>query len=159
MTDKVNTFQLIITDGTDPIVPNGANVSFCYKDMQWTTGSASGGVNGFGGTPASVGANQGNGIDYIQFGRFDQPGTAYDGPFGLNDGVSFLDDQYFSFSTDITTANVPPVISGQSVCDSLILCVGQPALFEMVFLSPEPNQITTPTAFAPTCLLYTSRCA
>ena len=150
MTDKVNTFQLIITDGTDPIVPNGANVSFCYKDMQWTTGSASGGVNGFGGTPASVGANQGNGIDYIQFGRFDQPGTAYDGPFGLNDGVSFLDDQYFSFSTDITTANVPPVISGQSVCDSLILCVGQPALFEMVFLSPEPNQITTPSASAPT---------
>jgi len=155
MTDKVNTFQLIITDGTDPIVPNGANVSFCYKDMQWTTGSASGGVNGFGGTPASVGANQGNGIDYIQFGRFDQPGTAYDGPFGLNDGVSFLDDQYFSFSTDITTANVPPVISGQSVCDSLILCVGQPALFEMVFLSPEPNQITTPTAFAPTLPSFT----
>ncbi|MBK7751046.1 MAG: hypothetical protein IPI41_00145 [Flavobacteriales bacterium] len=70
MTDKVNTFQLVITEGTDPLVPNGANVSFCYKDMQWTTGSASGGTNGFGGTPATVGANEGNGVDYIQFGTF-----------------------------------------------------------------------------------------
>ncbi|MBK7943160.1 MAG: gliding motility-associated C-terminal domain-containing protein [Flavobacteriales bacterium] len=155
MTDKVNTFQLIITDGTDPVVPNGANVSFCYKDMQWTTGSASGGTNGFGGTPASVGANEGNGVDYIQFGRFDQPGTAYDGPFGLNDGVSFLDDQYFSFSTDITTANVPPVISGQSVCDSIILCVGDLATLDVTFLSPEPNQITTPSASSTTLSNFT----
>ena len=37
-TDLLNTFQLIITDGTDPVVANGANTSFCYKDMQWTTG-------------------------------------------------------------------------------------------------------------------------
>ena len=146
MTDKVNTFQLIITDGTDALVPNGANVSFCYKDMQWTTGSASGGTNGFGGTPATVGANEGNGVDFIQFGTFDQPGVAYDGPFGLPDGVSFLDDQYFSFSTDIATANVPPVISGQSVCDSIVLCVGDLATLDVTFLSPEPGQITTPTA-------------
>ncbi len=150
MTDKVNTFQLIITDGTDPVIPNGANVSFCYKDMQWTTGSASGGTNGFGGTPASVGANEGNGVDYIQFGRFDQAGTAYDGPFGANDGVSFLDDQYFSFSTDITTSNVPPVISGQSVCDSIVLCVGDLATLDVTFLSPEPNQVTTPSASSTT---------
>src|SRR5690606_31117979 len=53
-TDKLNTFQAVITDGADPVVPNGANVSFCYETMQWTTGSASGGTNGFGGTPATV---------------------------------------------------------------------------------------------------------
>src|ERR1035437_6662176 len=57
-TDKVNTFQLIITDGTDPILPTGNNIAFCYGDMQWTTGSASQGVNGFGGIPATVGVNQ-----------------------------------------------------------------------------------------------------
>ena len=49
-TDKLNTFQLIITDGTDPSIGIGNNVCFCYGDMQWTTGAASGGVNGFGGT-------------------------------------------------------------------------------------------------------------
>ena len=150
MTDKVNTFQLIISDGHDPHIPNGANVSFCYKDMQWTTGNASGGVSGFGGTPASVGANQGNGIDYMQFGRFNHEGTDYDGPFGANDGVSWLDFKNFFFATDVTTANVPPVISGQLVCDSLDVCVGQIADVGITFLSPETGQITTATASAPT---------
>lgn len=147
--DKLNTFQLIFSDGNDPVIPNGANVSFCYQDMQWTTGSASGGTNGFGGTPASVGANQGNGVDYLQFGRFDHAGTDYDGPFNNADGVSFLDYQNFTFSTDVTTANVPPVVAGESVCDSLVLCVGQPGQLDFVFLSPEPGQITTPSASAP----------
>ncbi|MCB0791282.1 MAG: gliding motility-associated C-terminal domain-containing protein [Flavobacteriales bacterium] len=148
--DKLNTFQLIISDGTDPAIPNGANVSFCYHDMQWTTGDASSGTNGFGGTAASVGANQGNGIDFIQFGRFDQPGTVYDGPFGNNDGVDWLDDQYFTFSTDLTTPNIPPVISGQSVCDTLVLCAGQTSQITVTFLSPEPTQTTTPSASGPT---------
>lgn len=154
-TDKLNTFQLIITDGLDPVVPNGANVSFCYGDMQWTTGSASQGVNGFGGVPASVGANEGNGVDYIQFGRFDQPGTAYDGPFGLNDGVDWLDGQSFTFSTDISTANVPPVITGQSACDSLILCVGQSAQLQVTFIAPEPQQTTVASATSTTLSNYT----
>lgn len=149
-TNLKNTFQLIITDGTDPIVPDGANVSFCYQDMQWTTGGASGGTGGFGGTPASVGANQGNGVDYIQFGRFDHAGTDYDGPLGANDGVSFLDDQSFRFSTDVTQANVPPVVTGQSACDTIVLCVNETSTLEVSFLSPEPGQITVPTVSAPT---------
>lgn len=144
--DKLNTFQLIITDGVDPVIPNGANVSFCYKDMQWTTGSASQGVGGFGGTPASVGANQGNGVDYLQFGRFDHEGTDYDGPFGNADGVSWLDNQYFTFATDTTTGNVPPVISGQSVCTELTICSGQTVDLQVSFYAPEPEQTTVATS-------------
>ncbi|MCB9169932.1 MAG: gliding motility-associated C-terminal domain-containing protein [Flavobacteriales bacterium] len=154
-TDKLNTFQLIITDGTDPIVPNGANVSFCYQDMQWTTGDANAGVNGFGGNAANVGANQGNGIDYLQFGRFDQPGISYDGPYGNPDGVDWLDGQHFTFSTDITTGNVPPVVAGQSICDTLVLCVGQTSDLSVTFLSPEPGQITVPAASCPTLSNFT----
>ena len=154
-TDKVNTFQLIISDGQDPHIPNGATVSFCYLDMQWTTGSFSGGVNGFGGTPASVGANNGNGIDYLQFGRFDHEGTDYDGPFGATDGVSWLDNKNFIFTTDVSTGNVPPVISGQTVCDSLDVCVGQTANVGVTFLSPESDQITTASAAAPTLSNFT----
>ena len=149
-TDLLNTFQIIITDGTDPVVANGANTSFCYKDMQWTTGLANDGVNGFGGNPANVGANKGDGVNYIQFGRFDQPGSAYDGPFGGNDGIDFLDDKYFSFNTDVTLANVPPVITGQSVCDTLVLCVNEPSILQVTFLSPEPDQTTVPDVSAPT---------
>ena len=68
MEDKLNTFQLIISDGLDTLIPNANNVSFCYGDMQWTTGSASGGANGFGGSAATVGVNIGNGINYFQVG-------------------------------------------------------------------------------------------
>ncbi|MBC7865239.1 MAG: hypothetical protein IAF38_19850, partial [Bacteroidia bacterium] len=35
--DKLCTFQLIITDGSDPILPIGKNIAFCYGDMNWTT--------------------------------------------------------------------------------------------------------------------------
>lgn len=41
-------------------------VLFLYADgeMQWTTGDASGGTAGLGGTPAQVGFNAGNGVNY-----------------------------------------------------------------------------------------------
>src|SRR6185369_12832017 len=100
------TFQLIITDGTDPLLPGGNNVSFCYQDMQWTTGDASNGTMGFGGVPATVGANRGNNTDYAQIGRFDQVGTNYDGGFGLNDGISWLDSTHFYMNT--AGGGIPP---------------------------------------------------
>ncbi|HRS39000.1 MAG TPA: hypothetical protein P5292_07445, partial [Bacteroidia bacterium] len=31
--DLLNTFQLIMTDGSDPLLPPGNNVQFCYRDM------------------------------------------------------------------------------------------------------------------------------
>jgi gliding motility-associated-like protein len=154
-TDKLNSFQVIITNGTDPIVPNGANVSFCYGTMEWTTGSASGGSNGFGGTPATVGANKGDGINYIQFGRFDHAGMDYNGPFGAPSGISWLSDKYFTFSTSVTTGNVPPVVTGQSVCDSLTVCTDQTTQLSVEFLSPEPDQITVPSSYSNTLSNYT----
>jgi hypothetical protein len=54
--DKVNTFQVIISNGMGTIAGTQQNnACFCYGDMQWATG----GENGFGGTPATVGANKG----------------------------------------------------------------------------------------------------
>lgn len=155
--DLLNTFQLIITDGNDPILPGGNNVSFCYGDMQWTTGDVSFGsggqipAGGFGGEAATVGANKGNNINYIQFGRFDAPGTAYDGPFGASDGVSWLDDKSFIFNTCITGTNnnIPPVSSSQQICDTLKMCVGDSLTFTSLFFSPEPGQTTTPSISAP----------
>ncbi|MCC6841383.1 MAG: gliding motility-associated C-terminal domain-containing protein [Flavobacteriales bacterium] len=142
-TDKLNSFQLIISDGTNTDVGVGSTVSFCYKDMQWTTGSASGGVGGFGGTPATVGANRGNGIDYIQFGRFDHAGVDYDGPFGINDGISWLDQKNFVFTTAVSTQNIPPIASSTSLCDTVDVCVNELVDLDVNFLSPEPGQLTT----------------
>lgn len=141
--DKLNTFQLIITDGTDPIIPIGQNVSFCYQDMQWTTGGASNGVNGFGGIPATVGVNQGNGIDYLQFGLFDQPGTNYDGAFGSNDQVDWLDNQSFNINACVNTTNIPPVLNSLNICDTIKLCQNTTYVLTANYLSPEQSETTT----------------
>jgi PKD repeat protein len=143
--DKTNSFQLIMTDGNDTIIPPGDNVSFCYKDMQWTTGDVSppGNVGGFGGIPATVGINQGNGIDYIQVGLFNQQGNVWDGPFGNTDGIDALDNQSFFFNCCFSSANIPPIIKSNAVCDTLRLCIGDTVLIDADYLSPEPGQITT----------------
>ncbi|MCS6978717.1 MAG: PKD domain-containing protein [Flavobacteriales bacterium] len=161
--DKKNTFQVIITDGNDPVLPPGNNVGFRYKDMQWTTGAAScgagvgspctyngqtytcGGNGGFCGAAAVVGANRNNGIDFVQFGQFDHPGTDFAGPFG-NSGVDWLDFQTFNFNvcTSINNSNVPPVISASNICgDTLTLCLNDTVVFPISFLSPEQGQTTT----------------
>jgi len=149
-TDKVNDFQLIISNGNDPILPPGSNCAFCYGDMQWTTGDASMGVNGFGGTPATVGCNLGDGVNYIQLGRFDAPGTNYNGPFGLPSQISWLDGQQFFL--DVCSAggggNLPPIMQSAMVCDTIDLCLGDTLQLVAQFLSPENNQLTTATAAA-----------
>ena len=143
--DKLNTFQLIMTNGADPLLSPGTNVSFCYKDMQWTTGDASSGVGGFGGTPATVGVNQGNGIDYIQIGLFDQAGGTYDGPYGNNDGIDALDNQSFLLNVCQSGSNVPPILNSVQACDTVEVCEGDTIFMSGVFLSPEQGQTTTVT--------------
>ncbi len=135
--DLVNTFQLIITDGTDPLVPGGNNTAFCYGDMQWTTGAASGGIGGFVGTPATVGANFGDGINFIQFGRYDQPGYSYDGGDSLNDGVDWLDSSGFVF--DLCPFNIPPVALDCN-SDTVLLRVGDTTNIDFSFLAAEIGQ-------------------
>jgi hypothetical protein len=142
--DKLNTFQLIITDGTDPVVGVGNNVCFCYDDMQWTTGSASGGVGGFGGTPATVGVNKGDGVNFAQIGRFDHAGADYDGPGGNPDGVSYLDNQRFCFDTSTGGAdNIPPVAQGFPAGNVFEVCAGECDTLETAFTSPELGQTTS----------------
>ena len=153
-TDKKVFVQLIITDGNDPVLGVGKNVSFCYKEMDWTTGDASGGSGGFGGSPAVVGANRGNGVDFIQFGAFDQPGSAYDGPFGANDGIDWLDFKNFVFTTSVITNNIPPIASSLLLCDTLVVCTGELVDIEMSFLAPEPGQLVDATSTAPTLSGY-----
>jgi hypothetical protein len=141
--DLLSTFQLIMTDGTDPLVGIGNNVCFCYGDMQWTTGDASGGSGGFGGTPATVGVNEGNGVDFFQIGRFDHPGNDYDGPGGNADGVDFLDGQRQCFQVGSAT-NTPPIfINPPQGC--LMASAGVPLVFQIGAIAPEAVQSTTMT--------------
>jgi VCBS repeat-containing protein len=61
-----NTFQLVLKDLSDVkgFDPGDFSISLLYEDIQWTTGSASGGTNGLGGKPARIGYSSGTGTGH-----------------------------------------------------------------------------------------------
>lgn len=163
-----NTFSLVITNGNDPSIGIGNNVAYCYRDMQWTTGSASGGQGGFGGTPATVGANWGVNNQFIRIGTFNAPGVTYNGP-DIVSQVSWLDNKSFKFNV-CNSVNAPPIlISGTfpgyvfrgdscnainggtmvPVAGSNGICVGQTVTGTLSFTGPENNQSVTVVATGP----------
>ena len=139
--DKRNTFQVAISDGTNSDMGIGNNVCFSYADMQWTTGSASGGSGGFGGTPATVGVNRGDGVDFAQVGRFDHSGSDYDGPDGNADGVDFLDGK--NFCLNASGLNIPPIPQGFPPGGTVSFDAGTAFALDVQFISPESGQTTT----------------
>jgi hypothetical protein len=59
--DLFVSFQLVLRGPGYVIPPGEGRIGFFWKDMQWETGEASNGIDGFGGTPAAVGF--GDGLD------------------------------------------------------------------------------------------------
>jgi len=142
--DYYNTFQLIITNGADPILPGGNNVSFCYMDMQWATADNSGGFDGFGGIPAIVGINKGNGTNYAQGSTFNVPGITYYGPFAAFNGLHWLNDKSFVFNTCVTGNTIPPVIlKSVQNCDTLFACIADTLNIIATFLYAQQGQTAT----------------
>lgn len=62
-TNKLNAFQLSIRQIN---TQGDFDITFRYENVDWTTGSASGGSNGLGGTPARAGYSAGNGVEYYE---------------------------------------------------------------------------------------------
>lgn len=64
--DKINDFQLVLRNrAADTGVVGDFDVDFRYNILQWTTGDASGGVAGLGGTPAQAGFDAGDQINHL----------------------------------------------------------------------------------------------
>ena len=83
--DKLNRFQVVVIDRSDTGAGN-FTLEFNYEKIVWETGDASGGVNGFGGVPATVGWSNGS----TDFGtQFELPGSMVAGAF-LNSGPRAL---------------------------------------------------------------------
>ena len=57
---QTNTFQCILAT-----TELESFVIFLYAEMQWTTGDASGGINGLNGTEALAGINVGDGVNNV----------------------------------------------------------------------------------------------
>ena len=56
-----NNFQLILHDQGS----GNFDIDFRYDRLEWTTGNASGGIGGLGGTPAQAGFDAGNSVDFF----------------------------------------------------------------------------------------------
>jgi hypothetical protein len=131
--DKRNKFELIFTNGSDPLLATGNNVAFSYSTMQWTAGDGSLGSGGFGGVPATVGFNKGDGVNYAVVGRFDHAGNDYDGPGGENDGVGYLTYKYFEYNTCTEDVNIGVPISVVPISNwALFIGIGLILIFAVI---------------------------
>lgn len=101
-TDKLNSFQLIITDRSD-ITAGDFDFEFNYDQILWETGDASDGTNGFGGTSAAAGWTNGQGT-YYSF-----AGSLVNGAF-LDSGANALTAN--SLNSDVTGRYVFQVRNG-----------------------------------------------
>lgn len=117
--DKLNAFQLILTDRGR----GDFDIEFRYEDMNWTTGGASGGANGLGGTVARAGYTAGTG-DPRAF--FELPASGnQEAMLALDETVGNTGDTgRWTFnvrSGDVVTADIPPLppigMSGWTVGD------------------------------------------
>ncbi|MFN4258676.1 MAG: nidogen-like domain-containing protein [Gemmataceae bacterium] len=89
--DKLNSFQLILIDRNDTGAGN-FDFIFNYNTIQWETGDASGGTNGFGGVSALVGYSNGVAPPSPIPGSptFEMPGSRVPGSFLDTNPVSGL---------------------------------------------------------------------
>lgn len=142
--DRTNTFQVAISDGTDADMGLGNNVCFSYDDMNWTTGSASGGVGGFGGSDATVGVNAGDGVNFFAIGRFDRAGNDYNGPNAADSGVDFLDNLDTCFSVALGQ-NQPPICVNPppGMTYTINAAIGEVLGDTLLFIGPEAADIVT----------------
>ena len=62
--DRLMSFQLVLTDASACGGPGDFDVEFRYNRCDWTTGDASGGMAGFGGTPAQAGFDAGDNVNF-----------------------------------------------------------------------------------------------
>ena len=63
--DRLNDFQIVLYDRSAERVAGDFDVEFRYNRCTWTTGDASGGAGGLGGTPAQAGFDAGNLRDFF----------------------------------------------------------------------------------------------
>lgn len=64
--DLLNSFQIILRDKSEETgSPGDFDIEFRYETLEWTTGDASGGMDGLGGTPAQAGFDAGNEQDFL----------------------------------------------------------------------------------------------
>uniref|UniRef100_A0ACB8FSC6 Uncharacterized protein n=1 Tax=Sphaerodactylus townsendi TaxID=933632 RepID=A0ACB8FSC6_9SAUR len=93
LSSKVNTFQAVLTSNGDL-----SFIMLHYKDIQWTSGAASGGdaFTGLGGTPAQAGFNNGDTKNY-----FNIPGSWTPSIISVSSTSNVMDPGRWVFQVDV----------------------------------------------------------
>ena len=136
-----NSYQLIITDGTSELLPFGYTVGMFYEKIEWTAGEASGGFGGFGGAPAIIGINMGDGIHSAVAGKFDKNDTTFIADTDTLNGVKNLIDKHVFFNP-CNALNNRPGLMGDKLKDTIGVCVGDTLHETFYFPATESNQQT-----------------
>jgi Tol biopolymer transport system component len=88
-TNKLNSFQLVLINEGN----GNFDIDYRYADIQWTTGGASGGVNGLGGTPARAGYSAGDGVHAFELPQSGNQAALLALPSTIgNSGIAGVDD-------------------------------------------------------------------
>lgn len=96
---QLDTLQLVLR-GPGYTIPAGQGpIGFFWTTMQWETGEASGGTNGFGGTPAAVGFGDGLGNAEVLEGSI------------ANGIAAIVNDEYVWFDQNLQPIGVPEPVT------------------------------------------------
>jgi hypothetical protein len=134
--NKLNNFQLVLRDRSADFSEGDFDIEFRYDRLEWTTGGASGGTNGLGGTPAQAGFDAGDNVNY-----FTLPGSQTAAVLNLTDNsnVAFASPGFWSFA--IRQGGLP----GETPSNPLMPVVNDASwefdfhvdLSQQVFIDPE----------------------
>lgn len=87
--NKLNSFQLVLINEGN----GNFDIDYRYADIQWTTGDASGGVNGLGGIPARAGYSAGDGVHAFELPQSGNQAALLALPTTIgNSGIAGVDD-------------------------------------------------------------------
>ena len=135
-----NTFQLILTDRSDREAGD-FDVEFRYGDINWTTGDASGGTDGLGGTTARVGFDAGDATRFLT-----HPLAGESGIVDIDDATSNHDIPECptgSFSYQILGSCGDSIVNASESCDDGNTTPGDGC---SSFCTPEPGWVCPPPA-------------
>lgn len=131
--DMTNTFTLYMEDDIA-----GDIVAFKYGQMNWTTGDASGGTNGYGGTGAQIGFDSGDSKNFLSLGRpnsFDAV-TPFSNKlvvFRMTEEGAPIEQDFQKITVDNWATFYPgseqDVKDGQNVAEYIVSNVSNPGLF------------------------------
>ncbi|WP_013320865.1 PEP-CTERM sorting domain-containing protein [Gloeothece verrucosa] len=131
--DKTNTFQVVLRNRSQDFTPGDFDIEFRYGGLNWTTGDASGGSNGLGGTPAQAGFDAGDGINFSAL-----PGSFSSYILNLVNSSNLIDPVAGIWSFAIRQGSVPGTIPGTTPSNPLLPVVTDNG-WEFNFNIQDPN--------------------